>query len=140
LKSWRLRDGLLRFPSGYGRAAILGRSRTAQRFKAALVTSCAGAHPGAALLSQTADGFSVMSILPPIMLTAAPHIRYGVKLRKFKYEQMFSAVRPITDLLEGRDGLGSLMDMIAVNLITSQKKARRERYCTDNTGRRGVKS
>jgi hypothetical protein len=36
---------------------------------------------------------------------------------------MFSAVQsPITDVLEGRDGLGSSMDMIAVNLITSQKK------------------
>jgi hypothetical protein len=35
---------------------------------------------------------------------------------------MFSAVRPITDMLEGRNGLSSSMDMIAVNLITSQKK------------------
>ena len=74
------------------------------------------------------------------MLTAAPHVRYGVKLKKTQYKQMFSAVRPITDMLEGRDGLGSWMDMIAVNLITSQKKARRERYCTDNTGQWGVKS
>jgi rare lipoprotein A len=63
---------LLRFPSGYGRAVVLGRSRTALRFKAALVTSCAETHPGAVLLSQTADGFSAMSVLPPIMLTEAP--------------------------------------------------------------------
>ena len=33
--------------------------------RSALITSCAEAHLGAAPLSQTADGFSVMSILRP---------------------------------------------------------------------------
>jgi hypothetical protein len=31
-------------------------------------------------------------------------------------------------------GLGYSIGMIAVNVIISQKKARRERYCTDNPG------
>jgi hypothetical protein len=31
-------------------------------------------------------------------------------------------------------GLGSSIGMVAVNLITFLKKARLERYCTDNTG------